>query len=82
MVEGRQPRGVNAVVVGQQYVQRGCSPYFFLLVPKLLLGNEIAFQALLGYVLILSLTLILAKQSLGKVNRTGCCPNTILLNGH
>jgi hypothetical protein len=37
-----------------------------LLVPKLLLGNEIVFQALLGYVLILSLTLILAKQSLGE----------------
>jgi hypothetical protein len=39
-------------------------PVIFLLVPKLLLGNEIVFQALLGYVLILSLTFILAKQSL------------------
>jgi len=29
-VEGRQPWGVYAVVVGQQYL-KGCSPYFFWL---------------------------------------------------
>jgi hypothetical protein len=37
-----------------------------MLVPKLLLGNESVFQALLGQVPILSLTLILAKQSLAR----------------
>ena len=35
-----------------------------MLVPKLLLENEIVFQALLGQAPVLSLTLILAKQSL------------------